>query len=81
MKYLYKGMAKDAPSGGGRGTPQSVTPQATGFSQIGGRSFGQAQEGGAQAMSVLLSWHEKVSVPREKGVVDEGVLTTGLLAH
>lgn len=60
MKYLYKGMAKDAPSGG-RGTPQNVTPQATGFSQVGGRSFGQAQEGGAQAMSVLLSWHEKVS--------------------
>ncbi|KAF2210704.1 hypothetical protein CERZMDRAFT_91131 [Cercospora zeae-maydis SCOH1-5] len=59
MKYLYKGMAKDAPSGG-RGTPQNVTPQPTGFSQIGGRSFGQAQEGGGQAMSVLLSWHEKL---------------------
>ncbi|KAI5356985.1 hypothetical protein Slin15195_G090850 [Septoria linicola] len=62
MKYLYKGMAKDAPSSTGRsGTPQqNVTPQATGFSQVGGRSFGQAQEGGGQAMSVLLSWHEKL---------------------
>ena len=63
MKYLYKGMAQGAPGatanastpGGGR----NITPQATGFSQIGGRSFGGA-EGGGQAMSVLLSWHEKV---------------------
>lgn len=67
MKYLYKGMAQGAPTGseprtstaGGRNT----TPQATGgFTQAGGRSFGGA-EGGSQAMSVLLSWHEKVSVP------------------
>ena len=61
MKYLYKGMAQGAPTGatanatGGR----NITPQATGFSQVGGRSFGGA-EGGGQAMSVLLSWHEKV---------------------
>lgn len=59
MKYLYKGMAQGAPGGGAGG--KNVTPQATGgFSQAGGRSFGGA-EGGGQAMSVLLSWHEKVS--------------------
>ena len=55
MKYLYKGMAQVQPSSGGK----NVTPQPTGFSQIGGRSFGSG-EGGGQAMSVLLSWHEKV---------------------
>ena len=42
-------------------TPQTnnrnITPQATGFSQIHSRGGG---EGGGQAMSVLLSWHEKV---------------------
>jgi hypothetical protein len=43
-------------------TPQTnskstLTPQATGFSQIHTRGGG---EGGGQAMSVLLSWHEKV---------------------
>jgi hypothetical protein len=43
-------------------TPQTnskstLTPQATGFSQIHSRGGG---EGGGQAMSVLLSWHEKV---------------------
>jgi actin related protein 2/3 complex subunit 5 len=36
---------------------RNITPQATGFSQIHGRGGG---EGGSQAMSVLLSWHEKV---------------------
>lgn len=37
-----------------------VTPQATGgFSQIGGRP-GAANESAGAAMSVLLSWHEKV---------------------
>lgn len=63
MKYLYKGMAQGAPPAGGTAnatSPRNVTPQGTGFSQIGGRSFGGA-EGGGQAMSVLLSWHEKVS--------------------
>ena len=35
----------------------SLTPQATGFSQILSRGGG---EGGGQAMSVLLSWHEKL---------------------
>lgn len=58
MKYLYKGMAQGAPSGGSGG--RNITPQAGGFTQAGGRSFGGA-EGGGQAMSVLLSWHEKVS--------------------
>jgi actin related protein 2/3 complex subunit 5 len=42
-------------------TPQTnnrnITPQPTGFSQIHSRGGG---EGGGQAMSVLLSWHEKV---------------------
>ena len=63
MKYLYKGMAQGAPSGptnaSTTGGSRNITPQATGFSQVGGRSFGGA-EGGGQAMSVLLSWHEKV---------------------
>jgi hypothetical protein len=34
-----------------------ITPQPTGFSQAHARGGG---EGGGQAMSVLLSWHEKV---------------------
>ena len=39
---------------------KNITPQATGgFSQINARGGG---EGGGQAMSVLLSWHEKVSL-------------------
>ena len=58
MKYLYKGMAQGAPGGSAGG--KNATPQATGFTQAGGRNFGGA-EGGGQAMSVLLSWHEKVS--------------------
>jgi len=37
---------------------KDVTPQATGYSQIQSRGGG---EGGGQQMSVLLSWHEKVS--------------------
>lgn len=61
MKYLYKGMAQGAPSGAdGRANSKNLTPQATGFSQVSGRNFGGG-EGGGQAMSVLLSWHEKVS--------------------
>lgn len=35
-----------------------MSPQTTGFSQIQSRSLGS--DGGGQAMSVLLSWHEKV---------------------
>lgn len=62
MKYLYKGMAQGTTSSGqsnATGGNRNLTPQATGFSQVGGRTFGGA-EGGGQAMSVLLSWHEKV---------------------
>jgi hypothetical protein len=50
----YKGMAQSSASG----SSKSVTPQATGFSQIHSRVG--AGEGSGQAMSVLLSWHEKV---------------------
>jgi len=60
MKYLYKGMSQSsaaAPS-------KSMTPQATGFSQMGSRSG--AGEGQGHAMSVLLSWHEKVSRQRPR---------------
>ncbi|KAJ2974519.1 hypothetical protein NUW58_g8634 [Xylaria curta] len=60
MKYLYKGMAGGSASGAGPRTPtRNVTPQATGFSQIGNRP-GAANESTGAAMSVLLSWHEKV---------------------
>lgn len=51
--YSYKGMAQAAPASSAR----NITPQATGFSQVHSRGGG---EGGGQAMSVLLSWHEKV---------------------
>ncbi|KAF1972008.1 Arp2/3 complex 16 kDa subunit ARPC5 [Bimuria novae-zelandiae CBS 107.79] len=53
MKYIYKGMAQTS----GASTSRNITPQATGFSQIHARGGG---EGGGQAMSVLLSWHEKL---------------------
>ncbi|KAF1924019.1 Arp2/3 complex 16 kDa subunit ARPC5 [Didymella exigua CBS 183.55] len=53
MKYIYKGMAQAAPASSAR----NITPQATGFSQVHSRGGG---EGGGQAMSVLLSWHEKL---------------------
>lgn len=59
MKYIYKGMAQGGPTSA-HSAGKNVTPQQTGFTQAGGRSFGGA-EGGGQAMSVLLSWHEKVS--------------------
>jgi actin related protein 2/3 complex subunit 5 len=49
----YKGMAQASPASSAR----NITPQATGFSQVHSRGGG---EGGGQAMSVLLSWHEKV---------------------
>lgn len=61
MKYLYKGMAQNEGKGGSATGSRNITPQQTGFSQVGGRNFGGA-EGGGQAMSVLLSWHEKVSL-------------------
>jgi actin related protein 2/3 complex subunit 5 len=68
MKYLYKGMAGTAAAGmatqstGGsapRTPTRGATPQQTGFSQMGGRP-GNAGESTGAAMSVLLSWHEKV---------------------
>lgn len=58
MKYLYKGMSQ-GPGPQSNSASRNITPQATGFSQAGGRNFGGG-EGGGQAMSVLLSWHEKV---------------------
>lgn len=54
--HSYKGMAQTNAGS----AAQKVTPQPTGgFSQIHSRGGG---EGGGQAMSVLLSWHEKVRV-------------------
>ncbi|KAL3960007.1 hypothetical protein ACCO45_005124 [Purpureocillium lilacinum] len=59
MKYIYKGMAMGSNGGAGR-TPSKVTPQSTGgFSQIGARP-GVSNEPATAAMSVLLSWHEKL---------------------
>ena len=62
MKYIYKGMASGA---GGSGS-KTQSPQGTGvervssgFSQIQQRNFGEG--GGGQVMSVLLSWHEKLT--------------------
>ncbi|MCJ1284322.1 hypothetical protein MMC26_003653 [Xylographa opegraphella] len=58
MKYLYKGMSHSSqppPAAAGR----TVDPQPTGFSQIHAVARGGG-EGGGQAMSVLLSWHEKL---------------------
>lgn len=54
MKYLYKGMSQTAPAPAAR----AAASQQSGFSQIGSRSG--AGEGQGHAMSVLLSWHEKV---------------------
>lgn len=62
MKYLYKGMSGSAANSAPR-TPtrmsSNITPQQTGFSQISGRP-GASNESTGAAMSVLLSWHEKV---------------------
>lgn len=57
----YKGMAATSSASGGSAprTPTRVTPQQTGFSQIGPRPGASSESTGA-AMSVLLSWHEKV---------------------
>jgi len=57
MKYIYKGMGTGSPHASR--TPSKVTPQSTGgFSQVGSRPG--ATEPTQAAMSVLLSWHEKV---------------------
>ncbi|KAL7624252.1 hypothetical protein AAE478_005812 [Parahypoxylon ruwenzoriense] len=58
MKYLYKGMSGGS-SAGLRTPTRNLTPQTTGFSQIGSRP-GVPNESTGTAMSVLLSWHEKV---------------------
>lgn len=56
----YKGMASSTPSSrSGPARSSNVTPQSTGFSQMGGRP-GAPNESSGAAMSVLLSWHEKV---------------------
>lgn len=52
-------MASTSSAGSAPRTPTRVTPQQTGFSQMGGRP-GVANESTGAAMSVLLSWHEKV---------------------
>lgn len=54
----YKGMSSSASGGGAQSPKKSVSPQATGFSQIQARNLGEG--GGGQQMSVLLSWHEKL---------------------
>ncbi|KAI5462246.1 putative Arp2/3 complex subunit Arc16 [Mariannaea sp. PMI_226] len=53
MKYIYKGMAT------GGSPSRSASKEAQGFSQVGGRPSA-ANEPATAAMSVLLSWHEKV---------------------
>lgn len=55
MKYLYRGMSSQSTSSSSKA---SISPQGTGFSQIQARNLGEG--GGGQAMSVLLSWHEKL---------------------
>jgi len=57
----YKGMAASATVGKTPSRGSTLTPQSTGagFSQMGGRPGAQNESSGA-AMSVLLSWHEKV---------------------
>ncbi|KAH7346807.1 actin-related protein 2/3 complex subunit 5 [Rhexocercosporidium sp. MPI-PUGE-AT-0058] len=60
--WIYKGMAASSTATSKTPTRGStLTPQSTGagFSQMGGRPGAQSESSGA-AMSVLLSWHEKV---------------------
>lgn len=61
--YRYKGMAASTSASSSSGRPgargSNLTPQSTGFSQMPGRPGAQNENSGA-AMSVLLSWHEKV---------------------
>lgn len=62
MKYIYKAMSGGTGSSASRG----MSPQSTGGADGLSRGFSQIQarnvsEGGSsQAMSVLLSWHEKL---------------------
>lgn len=59
VKYIYKGMATVHPGNPSRASSK-VTPESTGgFSQMAGRT-GSSNESSTAAMSVLLSWHEKV---------------------
>ncbi|KAJ5439661.1 uncharacterized protein N7458_010659 [Penicillium daleae] len=58
MKYIYKGMSSPSPSSGAQSPRKTVSPQATGFSQIQARNLGEG--GSSQQMSVLLNWHEKL---------------------
>ncbi|KAF7536379.1 hypothetical protein G7Z17_g13053 [Cylindrodendrum hubeiense] len=55
MKYIYKGMAAVHPGNASRSPTKDASQ---GFSQVGGRPG--ANEPATAAMSVLLSWHEKV---------------------
>lgn len=57
--HSYKGMSGGSSGGGGRTPTRNLTPQATGFSQVSSRP-GAMSENTGSAMSVLLSWHEKV---------------------
>jgi actin related protein 2/3 complex subunit 5 len=66
MKYIYRGMSAQGVAVGGKQAGGGVSPQMTGassagggFSQIQARNVGEGG-GGGQAMSVLLSWHEKL---------------------
>ena len=55
-------MAASSTSSSSRGPPgrsSTLSPQSTGFSQMSGRPAAANESSGA-AMSVLLSWHEKV---------------------
>ena len=59
MKYIYKGMASGSGGAGGKESSPQATGTGMGFSQVQSRNFGEG--GGGQVMSVLLSWHEKLT--------------------
>jgi hypothetical protein len=61
-------MSQSAPA-----AQKAPSPQTTGFSQVQVRQIGHGD--GAPAMSVLLSWHEKVSFSTgQGGGADDGRL-------